>query len=46
MIRFINLFNMASGHFNIQIFGIDVFTKSKCIALTIWNMRIVIYFRK
>ena len=46
MIKFYNLFKMASGYFNIEIFGIDLFTKSNAIALTIFNFRIAFFFSK
>lgn len=41
MIRFINLWKSPSGTFNISLFGIDLFTKSKRFAITILNIRIL-----
>ncbi len=45
-IAFINLNNAASGVFNISIFGLDWFKKSRRLAITVWNCRVVVWFRE
>lgn len=42
MIRFVNLFNMPSGRFTLQILGFEYFKGSRLFAFTFCNLRILI----
>lgn len=42
MIRFVNLFDMPSGRFTLQILGFEYFKGSGLFAITICNLRILI----